>query len=118
MLCVTLRLFAGANYLDVGWSYGNAQPTLFHVFHQALYALNQKLPHIQFLITEEECSESALLFQQKMKSPFIGLIALFDGVAITITQPRLCDAPDQKQYYNKKTFFAICVQAAVRADYK
>lgn len=118
MLCVTLRILAGASYLDVGWPYGIGSTTTYQVFTQTLHALNQCLDPIIFPQSESECREEANRFRRNRRSPLYGIIAALDGIAIAIQQPRLLDTPDPRKYYNRKGFFAICVQAAVAANYK
>lgn len=34
MLFITLRIKAGASYLDVGWPYGVATPTVYKIFNK------------------------------------------------------------------------------------
>lgn len=118
MLCVTMRLLAGASYLDVSWPYGISVPSVYVVFDEVLIALDRALQNIVFPRTEEECRTESLRFSEKRRSPIKGIIAALDGVAVAIEKPSRTDVSDPKKYRNRKNFFAILVQAAVTADYK
>lgn len=86
-LCVTLRILAGASYLDVRWPYRIGRSTTYLVFWQLLSALNKALPKLSFPEREEECLRSSLLFQQSRNSPNRGIIAALVGhflVSITL----------------------------------
>lgn len=117
-LCITLRMLAGASYLDVGWPYGIGSATVYTIFQQTLQALNSSLPKMSFPTTEEECRYCANQFRKLRKSPIDGIVAALDGIAIAIQQPRLDQTPDPRKYYNRKGFYSVCVQAAVGANYK
>jgi len=118
MLCTTLRILAGASYLDVRWPYGVARSTTYTIFYETLEVLNKVLPAIRFPVTNAECREKAQQFRSKRRSPLYGIVAALDGIAITISQPKISETPDPRKYYNRKGFFALCVQVAVGADYK
>ena len=117
-LCVTLRLLEGASYLDLAWTYGISPPSVYRAFHKIIIALDECLPKLKFPVTENECKSAAKLFKSCRKSPLDGVIASLDGIAIAIKQPSSEEVPDPKKYYNRKKYFALCVQAAVTADYK
>jgi hypothetical protein len=76
------------------------------------------LDSIKFPRTEDDCRSEAVAFQRLHSSPFGGIIAAMDGIAITITCPRLSCCPDPRKYFNRKGVFAISVQACVTASYK
>ena len=117
-VCITLRLLAGASYLDVGWAYEVGKTSPNAIFRGTLHALNCVLPNLTFPTSEADCAHHARLFHHTRRSPISGIIAALDGIAISIRQPKLSAAPDPRKYYNRKGFYAICVQAAVSADYK
>ena len=73
---------------------------------------------MSFSESEEECTESSLLFQQSRNSPIQGIIAALNGIAIEIMRPRAGVTPDARKYFNRKGFYFPSVQAAVGADYK
>ena len=78
----------------------------------------KKLPKIRFPKSENELREAASKYTKLNGIESSGNIAALDEIAIKIQQPLLKDASDPKKYYNRKKCFAICVQAAVTADYK
>jgi hypothetical protein len=47
-----------------------------------------------------------------------GVISVLDGIAVEIRCPTAADCSNPTSYYNRKGFYAICVQAAVLAYYK
>lgn len=118
MLAVALRILAGASYLDVSWPYGIATSTVYDIFHEMLEAMDNVLPKIQFPKSEQEYLEAAETYVRLSKVPIKSVVSSLDGIAIEIKQPSCRDTSDPKKYYNRKKFFAICVQAAVTANYK
>jgi hypothetical protein len=54
MLSVTLRLLAGASYLDVGWPYGIAESTVYRISDETLQAIDEALDNIQFQSCESK----------------------------------------------------------------
>jgi hypothetical protein len=48
ILAVTMRILAGASYLDVGWPYGLADATVYVNFDETLAALGEVLDNISF----------------------------------------------------------------------
>lgn len=118
MLCVTLRILAGASYLDVSWPYGISTSTVYSVFHETLQALDETLSNIIFPIEEQHCVQEATRFKKMRRSPLNGIIGALDGIAIEIQQPSSKDVADARKYFNRKGFFALAVQAVVTADYR
>lgn len=104
MLLISLRLLAGASYLDLHWPYGLSVSTVYRVFEQTLSALNKVLPPIQFPNTAAACKRSAERFQRMRKTPFDGVIAALDGLAVKIRQPCLTDGPDSMDTIIEKGF--------------
>eukprot|EP00171_Calliarthron_tuberculosum_P022615 IDg22615t1 len=47
-----------------------------------------------------------------------GIVGAVDDIEIAIKAPEAWDVRNPKQYYNRKVFFALCVQVCVGADYK
>ena len=52
------------------------------------------------------------------RNPLRGIVAALGGIAIAIKHPSRSNVPDPKKYFNRKRFFARCVQVAVGAEYK
>ena len=47
-----------------------------------------------------------------------GTVSALDGLAVAIEQPSISEVDNPQIYYNQKGLFAICMQAAVGADYR
>ena len=95
--------------------------TVYHIyiyFHETIQALNKVLAPIEFPVSETDCGNAARKFQLLRNSPLEGIIAALDGIAVKIRQSTLNDTPDPRKYFNRKGFYALCVQAAVAANYK
>lgn len=58
MLCLTLRILAGPSYVDLEWTYGIAESTIYHVLHETLHALNELLLQIRDPTSTEDCVAS------------------------------------------------------------
>jgi hypothetical protein len=52
------------------------------------------------------------------RSALYGIISSLDGIPVEIRCATVADCSNPTSYYNRKRFYAICVQAAVLADYK
>lgn len=118
-LLITLRLLAGAKYLDVSWPYGVADSTVYSIFDETLTAIEMELRgNIQFPKTEADCRMEAQKFQFMRRSPIHGIISALDGIAIAIQAPKLDEVPDPRKYFNRKHFYSLSIQAAVGADYR
>ena len=50
-------------------------------------------------------------FAEKSNGVFFGPFAAIDGLAIRVRSPRLADVPDPGNYYCRKGFYALNVQA-------
>jgi hypothetical protein len=118
MLAVTMRYLAGGQALDLGWLFGIAASITYQVIDENLEAINRHLKNVPFPETEANCQQEAAAFMRLRNSPLRGIIAALDGIAVGIFCPRLSCCPDPRKYYNRKGFFAICVQACVSALYK
>lgn len=117
ILAITLRTLAGGSYLDICWPYNIARVTYYYCLHEGLEALYDGLQEIKFPSTEDECKKAAQTFfnERNGRNPIKGVISALDGLAVKIAQPR--DVPDPRKYYNRKSFFAVVVQAACTADF-
>ena len=52
MLEITMRILAGASYLDVGWTYRQSTSSVYNIFHETLSALEKVLSKTKFPKTE------------------------------------------------------------------
>jgi hypothetical protein len=83
-----------------------------------LEAINRHPKNIHFPKTEANCQRESAAFTRIRNSPLRGIIAALDGIAVGIYCHRLLCCPDPRKDYNRKSFFAIYVQACVSALYK
>lgn len=117
MLPITLRMLAGARYLDLFWSYGIGRSTCFEIFDECLEGLNKVLGRIYFPITEQECLGATETYVKSRKVlPIKGVISSLHGIDVKIEQPT--NETDPRKYFNRKQFFAIVVQAACMTDFR
>jgi hypothetical protein len=94
MLAVTMRYLAGGQALDLGWPFGIADSTTYHVIDENLEAINRHLKNIHFPETEANCQREAAALTRLRNSPRRGIIAALDGIAVGICCPRLSCCPD------------------------
>ena len=104
--------------MDTGWPYGVARSTTYTDFHETIQAFNKVLAPIEFPVSETDCGNAARQFQLLRSSPLEGTIAALDSIAMKIRQPTLNNRTDPRKYFNCKGLCALCVQAAVAANYK
>ena len=104
--------------MDTGWPYGVASSSLYALFNETLDALIKVFAPIEFPVSDIDCSNSARKFQLQRNSPLEGTMAVLDGIAMKIHQLTLNVTPGPLKYFNRKGFYALCVQAAVSAKYK
>jgi hypothetical protein len=131
MLSLTLRLLAGASYLDLQRHYKVSKPTIYKSFHVVLKALDLVLPKLKFAINDEsflrdiEAGFSAKgpvgasdMFVDGERRPFGGIVGAIDGIAVRIIKPRayLDGILNPVNYYNRKCFFALNVMCIVDSN--
>lgn len=114
MLAITLRILAGASYLDVGWPYGQRTSSVYNIFNQTLSALDQVLPKMKFPKTEEECSREAEKFVKLSKVPIKSVVASLDGILFETKQNSKKYTKDCRKYFNRKNFFRSVFKQRVR----
>jgi DDE superfamily endonuclease len=118
MAAIPMRFLAGGQLLDFGLPCGIADSPVYIAIDETLATMDAILDNIKFPETEDDCRSDAVSIQRLRRSPFRGIIAAMDGIAVSITCPRLSCCPDPRKYYNRKGFFAISVQAWVSASYR
>jgi hypothetical protein len=52
-----------------------------------------------------------------VRSPLTGCVGAIDGIAVKSLWPCAADAANPATYYNRKGFFALCIQAVYYFDY-
>jgi hypothetical protein len=77
MLAGTMRILAGASYLDVGWPYGLADATVHVIFDETLAAIGRVLDNMSFPKSMDECVRATDNFQRSRQSPLYGISLLW-----------------------------------------
>lgn len=113
-------MLAGTSYLDVSWPYGIGFSTVYSILFDALTDMDNILQPLKFPQPTEECRKEANKFMVNRRSPLRRIVTAleFRWNRNRITQPCKSDVEGPRKYYNRKKFFALCVQAAVTTDYK
>ena len=116
-LLITLRMLAGASYLDMIWY----RVSIDHVHEMAwevIQAINSEIDNIQWPKTLEDYNRVAREWQLKQivrwgKDLTPGTIVAGDGLAIEIRQPTLKNLKGTQvtNYLNRKGFWAMIAQA-------
>jgi hypothetical protein len=110
-------MLAGASYLDLLLGYNISQIMLYDLFHEVVRWINGSFhfPLPTFIKEEntEKLNQISLLFSDKSDGIITGCIGAIDGLAIRIQSPVIHqdNVPDPGNYYCRKGFFALNVQA-------
>jgi hypothetical protein len=116
-VALTLRLLAGAAYLDLIKIYCVVSSTVYKIFHQVVAWINVSLffplPALLDCKDISGLSKIADGFGSFTGDSFWGAIGAIDGIAIKIACPSLTEVPDPGNYYCRKGYYALNVQAIV-----
>lgn len=120
MLLITLRMLAGASYLDMIWF----KVCIDHVTKYVVKVckvINNLIGNIEFPNSEIKLRELERGWKVRIKKkyPLVGsdimdgVVAAGDGIAIKIKEPKEKEIPNDspKIYFNRKGFHAIIAQA-------
>jgi hypothetical protein len=118
MTAETLRNLAGERILNLGWPYDLGDSIVYAAIDDTIDAIDAALQNITFLSTADDGEREADAWQRLRRSQLYGIISALDGIAVEIRCPGAADCSNPISYYNRKDFHAICVQAAVLANYK
>ena len=115
-IAIMLRLMSGASYLDVLLIFGVSTASLYNIFHEvnSWIVLTFRFPLNEWIQTknEEALNRVAESFSEASGGIFRNCIGALDGVAIKIKAPSYSDIiPDPGNYFCRKGFFALNVQA-------
>ena len=116
-IACTIRMLAGASYLDLLLSYKISQCMLYDIFHQTIDWINKSFNFPLLRYIKEENTEALLdiadYFSERSEGVINGCIGALDGVAIRIRSPNSIedDIPDPGNYYCRKGFHALNMQA-------
>jgi DDE superfamily endonuclease len=110
-LSMTLRWLAGGSYLDISLWHNITVSTFYYILDQTISDLEDVL-RIKFPYADESYLDTASMgFSRGNRSPLTGCVGAVDGIAIQIEEPKRASVPNPSTYYNRKGFFALCVQA-------
>ena len=114
-VAVSICMLAGGSYLDLGPLFNIATSYLYEIFDDFIAWI---LKTLQFPLAKwlREKDWSPLLqraneFAEKSGGIFYGPLGALDGLAVRIRCPWLSEVPDPGNYYCRKGFYALNVQA-------
>lgn len=115
---VTLRMLAGASYLDLMTSYQISASAVYEIFHDTCDVLMRKLwlPGLPNTVQGLRRMAEEFRISRSPPSPLPGCIGALDGIAIKIKKPEWCLGP--ACYWCRKGYYAIPVQALVDSNYR
>ena len=116
-LAVTLRLLAGGSYCDLVLAYQIQKSTIYSIVNSTCRALNERLRLKGFPETTAELQEIANKFQTSRNpiSPLSGCVGALDRICVKVKKPSKKENP--AQFYSRKGFHAIPVQALCDSSY-
>ena len=112
---ISLRILAGGSYLDLMPLFYVSVPHIYVIFDEfldwVLRAFN--FPLAGYLQTEDWATLAAIAepFSYSSNGSFNGIFGALDGLAVRISSPTLDEVTDPGNYYCRKGFFAVNVQA-------
>ena len=114
-IAVSIRLLAGGSYLDLVPLFGVSSSHLYNIFEQFLQWIISTLefPLVAWLRQGNWTAIQALAdaFAEKSDGIFYGPFGALDGLAVRIRGPSIKVVPDPGNYYCRKGFYALNVQA-------
>jgi len=112
---VSLRLLAGGSYLDLVPLFDVVKSQVYEAFDSFLDWINKTydfpLTHWLRANQYDRLHQLAKLFGEKTGGVLYGCFGALDGVAVKIQCPRRKDVPDPGNYYCRKGYYALNVQA-------
>jgi hypothetical protein len=118
-LGVTLRVLAGASYIDIMPTFRIAKQTVFDLFWSIVQVINEflQLPELP-LGNENELRRLAIDFtsSRSPSSPLHGCVGALDGVLFKISKP--ADKYHPAKHYCRKGYYAISLQLLLDSRYK
>ena len=114
-LALSLRMLAGGSYLDLVPLFNVSVSGLYLIFGEFLdwVLATFEFPLVAWMREEKWgiLQHLATQFGEKSNGVFYGAFGALDGLAIRITCPTLHEVPDPGNYYCRKGFYALNVQA-------
>ena len=123
-LALTVRILAGATYLDMFLWFNINPDHAISIFRQVTqqWICNDKVIEIDFyknvLLDEKNRKKITEKFAEKSNGVMSGIIGALDGWLVRIKCPALWEATNAGKYYCRKGFNAINVQVIVDRDKK
>lgn len=118
-LAMTLRLLAGASYLDM-FLWFNVEPNHVKSFSRVImrdWLCNDKVLRINYyedvLYDTENCNRIRSEFAVKSSGVMSGVIGALDGWLVKICSPTMQEVHNPGKYFSRKGFYALNVQAIV-----
>jgi hypothetical protein len=117
-LALTIRMLAGASYLDMMLVFRIASSTVYDVFHSTVTSITRRISMPGLSVDRSDLHRLALAFtcSRQPPSPLYGCVGAVDGICIEIQKP-----PDEfgpRAFYCRKGMYAIPAQALVDANYR
>jgi DDE superfamily endonuclease len=114
-VALSIRMLAGGSYLDLVPLFDVSKAHLYKTFHDfvgwILLVFEFPLPRWLREGSWQPLIDRANHFAEKTDGVFYGPFAANDGLAVRIVSPTLKQVPDPGNYYCRKGFFALNVQA-------
>jgi hypothetical protein len=118
-LALSLRLLAGASYLDAMMLFGISRSSRYQVFQGTINSILSRL-HMNGLTFDDigklDTSVTQFTECRAHSNPLLGCVGAVDGIAVKIAKPRDCFVP--RNNYCRKGFHSITFQAIVDAKYR
>jgi hypothetical protein len=114
-VAVSVRMLAGGSYLDLVPLFGISTSHLYDIFGRFLQWILRtfQFPLVRWLREKnwQEIEKCANYFAEKTDGAFYGPFGANDGLAVRIRCPTMREVPDPGNYYCRKGFYALNVQA-------
>jgi DDE superfamily endonuclease len=112
---ISLRMLAGGSYLDLVMLFGVKTSHIYNVFHEfvAWVIKTFQFPLVAWLRERRwsQLEDLANEYAEKTDGIFYGPFGSLDGIAIRVASPKQKEVPDPGNYYCRKGFYALNVQA-------
>jgi len=117
---LALRYMGSGSYVDMCAAFGVHSASVYRAVWDVVDAVNCS-PALALDFQVEDCTRRAAYaarFKAQRNSPFGNIIGALDGIAVQQEQPLATDVTCVADYYSRKGFYALNVQAICDADYK
>jgi hypothetical protein len=116
-LCITLRLLAGASYLDMIW-YGVSLESVHSIFISTLELINKVESNIKMPTTDDEWNDLSeewknVSIKKRGVDTLPGIVLAGDGIVFQIDEPTAneCGNIPVSAFRNRKGYYALLMQA-------